>query len=288
MITAQSAQAAHPAAVEDFRFDALGANDAAIVETFAVPRYLAWFGELALEMLLVSEAARVAHLGCRTGYPDLEILKRIPRTALVGVDGSEPALDLARNKAAAAGITALEYQLATGLPTGLPAEQFSHALCLHPRADRLGRVALFGEMQRLLYRGGQALLALPLSSSFRELTDLLAEYALKYDDSTLSDALEHASTERITIEGLALELEQAGLGDVDFEVRQRSLRFDSGRALVEDPATRFFILPELEGWLGAVDLTEPSRYFVEAIDKYWSEDPIELGVTLVAVSARKG
>lgn len=287
MISAQSALHPHAVTAEDYRFDALGANDAAIVETFAVPRYLSWFGELALEMLLVSEAARVAHLGCRTGHPDLEWLRHIPQTELIGVDASEPALDLARNKAAAAGASQLQYQLAQGVPTGLPAEQFSHVLSVHPRADVVGRSALFGEMHRLLYRGGQALVALPLSSSFRELIDLLAEYALKYDDTALSKALERASLERVTVENLAAELEAAGLTDVDFEVRQKALRFDSGRALVEDPATRFFILPEIETWLGAVDLSEASRYFVDAIDKYWSEDPVELSVTLAAISARK-
>lgn len=272
---------------EDFRFDALGPNEAAIVETFAVPRYLGWYGELALELLLVSQAARVVHLGCRTGHPDLEFLRLIPDTELIGVDASEPALDLARNKAAAAGASRLDYRLESGVPTTLPSEQFSHALALHPRADALGRAALFGEMHRLLYRGGQALAALPLSSSFRELFDLLAEYALKYDDMGLSKALERASLERVTVESLAAEVEAAGLVDVDFEVRQKGLRFDSGRALIEDPAARFFVLPELESWLGGIDLTEASRYFVDAIDKYWSEDPIELGVTLVAISARK-
>lgn len=287
MMTAETAPAEPMGAVDEFRFDALGANDAAIVETFAVPRYLSWYGELCLEMLLVSEAARVAHLGCRTGYPDLELLQRIPRTELVGVDGSEPALDLARNKAAAAGVTSLEYRLAVGLPTVLESEQFSHTLCLHPRADQEARAALFAEARRLLYRGGQGLFAMPLSSSFRELTDLLHEYALKYDDSAMNQALEAAAAARVTVETLAQELEEAGLVDVDFEVRSKSLRFDSGRAFIEDPATRFFILPELETWLGSIDLSDASRYFVEAIDKYWSEDPIEIGVTLVAVSARK-
>ena len=59
-----------------FVFETLGANDAAIVDTFAVPRYLSWFGDLLLEIVLVGESARVAHLGCRTGYPDLEVVER--------------------------------------------------------------------------------------------------------------------------------------------------------------------------------------------------------------------
>jgi SAM-dependent methyltransferase len=269
-----------------FVFESLGANDAAIVETFAVPRYLSWFGEVLLEILLVGESGRVAHLGCRTGYPDVELLERMPNTTLVGVEGGEAALGLARSKAAPFA-DRIEYVLAECLPTSLPSGQFSHVLCLHPRADRDARLELFTEMRRLLYRGGQALIALPLSSSFRELIDLLKEYALKYDDAALSKALEAAFAERLTVETLAAELEEVGLVDVDFEVRQKTVCFDSGRALVEDPVTRFFILPELQAWLGSDDLSEPARYFVEAVDKYWSEELLEVGVNIVAVSARR-
>ncbi len=277
----------NPGEGSPFVFETLGANDAAIVDTFAVPRYLSWFGDLLLEIVLVGESARVAHLGCRTGYPDLDVVERMPNSTLMGIDGSAAALDLARTKIAAAGAGNIEYGVEASVPTNLPDQQFSHVFSLHPRADREGRMALFREMRRLLYRGGQALVALPLSSSYRELVDLLREYALKYDDTALSKALEAAFAERLTVESLAEELEEAGFVDIDFEIRQKNISFDSGRALVEDPVTRFFILPELEAWLGIEDLSEPARYFVESVDKYWSEEMLEVGVSIVAVSARR-
>lgn len=276
-----------PGAAGSFVFETLGENDAAIVDTFAVPRYLSWFGELLLEIVLVGQSARVAHLGCRTGYPDVQVLERMPNTTLMGVDGATAVLDLARGKVQGAAAGSIDYLVESGIPTQLPDGQFSHVFCLHPRADREGRLLLFQEMRRLLYRGGQALVALPLSSSYRELFDLLREYALKFDDTALSKSLEAAFAERITVESIAEELEEAGLVDVDFEVRQKTISFDSGRALVEDPVTRFFILPEIQAWLGTEDLTEPARYFVESVDKYWSEEMLEVGVSVVAVSARR-
>ena len=54
-----------------FPTEKLSPADAAILETFVVPRYLSLFGELVQQMLLVGESARIIHLGCRTGYPDL-------------------------------------------------------------------------------------------------------------------------------------------------------------------------------------------------------------------------
>ncbi len=265
----------------------LGPNEAAIVETFVVPRYLCWFGELVTEMLLVSESARVAHLGCRTGHPDAELLAKMPNTVLVGLDPSEAALDLARNKAAALGAAHVEYRLQSGLPSDLPSEQFSHVVSLHPTGDRTRRGQLFAEFSRLLYRGGQALTALPVSGSFTEIIDLFREYALKSDDGALHRAIEASHARRLTIESLAEELEEAGLADIDFEIRSQTLGFDTGRSLVEDPVTRFCILPEIAAWLGVSDLAQATNYLVEAVDKYWSEDRFEVSVNVVAVSARK-
>src|ERR1700710_1810782 len=85
--------------------------DAAILETFVVPRYLSLFGDLMLEMILVGDSARIAHLGCRTGFPDLKLYERLDGVDIVGVDSSLPALELARNKAAVLGDVSVAYPL---------------------------------------------------------------------------------------------------------------------------------------------------------------------------------
>ena len=126
-------------------------------------------------------AARIAHLGCRTGWPDREVFELIDTCAVIGVDASIAAIELARNKAATLRDLDLDYQVATGYPTELGSESFSHAMCLHPIGTELDRRDLFGEMERLLYRGGQALVSLPLRGSFQEISDLFREYALKHD-----------------------------------------------------------------------------------------------------------
>jgi hypothetical protein len=61
-------------------------------------------------MLLVGEAARIVHLGCRTGYPDLKIYEHSDGPDMVGVDVSLPALELARNKAHVMGGVHIEYR----------------------------------------------------------------------------------------------------------------------------------------------------------------------------------
>ncbi len=265
----------------------LSPADAAILETFVVPRYLSLFGDLMLEMILVGETARVAHLGCRTGYPDLKLYERVDGVDIVGVDSSLPALELARNKAAVLGDVPIEYRIAESLPLDLDEGIFTHAFAIHPISGPKDRVALFKEMNRLLCEGGQALVALPLRGSFQEIADLFREYGLKHDDSDFSKAIESALVGRPSIEALSEELEDAGLEDIDVEIRQTQLTFDSGRAFVEDPVSRLLIIPEVRTWLAVNDLQKPLEYVRDAIDKYWSEGKLELSLNVGCASARK-
>lgn len=267
--------------------EALSPADAAIVETFVVPRYLSLFGEVALEMLLGDGQAHLAHIGCRTGYPDRELRKHFSALSLVGIDGSAPALELARNKVAVLGEVGIEYREVAELPSPLRALSFSHALSLCPMGTSDDRAELFNEMAGLLYTGGQALVAMPLRGSFQEIGDLWKEYALKVDDGEFGKRVDEAWLARPTLESLSEELENAGLDDVDVEVRPTTLVFDSGRAFVEDPVTRLLVLPDVGRQLGGIDLKKPLDYLRDAIDRYFSEGRFELTVNVGCASARK-
>ena len=232
-------------------------------------------------MLLAGGAARIAHLNCRTGYPDLEIYERIDQAEIVGFDRSFPALELARNKATVRGATAIEYRVDEE-EAEVEAGQFTHVITLHPVLTTDERMTLFKEIRRLLCPGGQALIATPLRGSFQEVLDLYREYALKYDDSEFSKAVEYAVATRPTIESLSDELETVGMDDIDVEIRSTTLPFDSGRAFVEDPVNRLLILPELRASLGVQDINKPLDYVRDAIDKYWSESSSSSASTSVA------
>ncbi len=258
------------------------------METFAVPRYLSLLGDLALEMLLAGDGARVAHLGCRTGYPDRHLCEKVDGCTVVGIDPSLPALELARNKAAIRASADLKYLVATEYPTELDAEGFSHALSLHPLGGAGERAKLFAEMFRLLYSGGQALVGMPLRGSFQEISDLFREYSLKFDEGSFGQATDTAANERPTLESLSEELEDVGFDDIDVEIRQTSLTFDSGRAFAEDPVTRLLVVPDLAATMGVEDLTKPLGYVRDAIDKYWSEAKFDLTINVGCASARKG
>jgi ubiquinone/menaquinone biosynthesis C-methylase UbiE len=265
----------------------VGPAEAAIVETFVVPRYLSLFGELAVEMMADSDEAQVVHIYCGTGYPDRGIVLKLPGAHIVGVDASAAALELARAKAATMPTMVSDYRLAEDLPTSLPSAAFSHALSLHSLASADHRHKVLAELARLLAPHGQAIVALPLRGSFQELADLLREYALKADDAEVGRAVEAAAVGRPTVETLGTELQEAGFDFVDVTLRPATLGFQSGRDFFEDPIARLFVLPELRQTLGLRDLDPALAYVRSAIDKYWSDSMFELSVVVGCATGRR-
>lgn len=259
-------------------------NEAAVVDTFVVPSYLRFFWEAAQDLLLVGEAARVAQLGSLTGYPVMQLLKRMPNTTGVGIEQSDACVALASQKIPKA---LFEYIANDPTESGLPAQSFSHVLLLHPQGGADERARLFKEASRLLYSGGQAIISLPLSRSFPEILDLIEEFALKYDDVGITRAMELAAAERVTVESVSEELEAAGFSDIDFEIHNDVIGYDSGRAFLEDPSVRYFIAPQVEAWLDQLDLGSAMEYVGRAIDKYWSDTRMEMGISVAAFSARR-
>ena len=265
----------------------MGPSDAAVLETFVVPRYLSLFGEAALEMFLSSSAAAVVHLGCRTGYPDELIADRLSSGSIVGLDPSPPAIELARTKGALIPSVSTDYEVFTTYPTALTPRSFTHGLSLHPSIVLEERQALVAEMARLIVPRGQVLLSMPMRGSFQEIIDLLREYSLKYDLGDIGKATEIASLARPTVEGITGELHAAGFEEVDVDLRPMSLTFQSGRDLMEDPIMRLLVLPEIWATLGIPDIASPMAYVEEAINKYWSEEAFELTVNVGCASGRR-
>jgi SAM-dependent methyltransferase len=268
--------------------ESLEAADAAVFETFVVPRYMRPFGELAVSMLAPGEEAQVAHLDCRTGYPDLQVIQSLPGSHLFGCDVSASAVELARAKAATTPGLVADYRVSKGpWPAPFPEGAFSHVLTLHPFTRAEARPAMFAELSRLLAPHGQALLAMPLRGSFTELADLLREYALKNEADPLSDAVDRASHGRPTAEALGAELETAGFDFVDVEMRTTVLEWRSGRDFYEDPVSRLVLFPEFRALLGMEDLGPAWEYVRDAVDKYWSDSTFELTVHVGCASGRR-
>ena len=265
----------------------LGPAEAAIFETYVVPKYLHLFGELLLEHVVEGEEAQVLHLNCRTGYPDRGVAMRLPGAYIYGVDSSVAAVELARAKAGAMAGFVGDYRVADPLKVPFPDAAFSHVYTLHPFGAPDERSALLAEMARVTAPGGQALISLPLRGSFQELVDLLREYALKHDAPHVATGVESAVMLRPTLDTLEAEMTQAGFRYVELDTHDTVLTFRSAREFLEDPTMRLLLFPEFQYQLGLADVTAPFDYVHDAIDRYWSETPFELTVEVGLVAGRK-
>jgi SAM-dependent methyltransferase len=267
----------------------LAQNELDVFENSIVPRYLSFFGTLAIDMLFPIPQGHVAHIGCRTGYPDGIIADKMPNSSLIGVDASGPAIEFARTKASLLSAMQANYSISDALPTLLADESFTHALSLHPLCDAAGRAELLAELRRVLIPGGQAILALPLRGSFPEINDMIREYALRQDHAELAKAVDTAAASRPTIETVAEEFENAGLTEVDVDVQLIAVSFNDGREFLEDPISRLLVFPDTAELLRLdEDLAGPClKYVNEAISKYWSEGIFELTVNVGCASGRR-
>jgi ubiquinone/menaquinone biosynthesis C-methylase UbiE len=267
----------------------LSAAEAAAFEDSVVPRYLSFFGGLVADMLFPCPSARIAHLACRTGYPDPLIAEKVPQSILWGVDGSGPAIEVARSKATLFTDVQTTYVVDEALPTQLHEAAFTHAYTVHPITDAEGRAALLGELRRVLVPGGQALLALPLRGSFPEINDMVREFALRQDLTELGKAVDAAAASRPTIETVSEEFENAGLTEVDVDVQLIAVSFNDGREFLDDPIARLMVFPEMRVLLALdKDLAAACfKYVNDAIAKYWSEGVFELTVNVGCASGRR-
>jgi SAM-dependent methyltransferase len=268
----------------------LTAAEAAVFEESVVPRYLSFFGGLVAEMLIQSPSAQIAHIACRTGYPDPVVAEKMAPCAILGVDPSAAALDVARAKATLFTDVATSYIADEGVPSQQLAEaSFSHVYAVHPICDAEGRAALLQEMRRVLVPGGQALLSLPLRGSFPEINDMVREFALRQDLTELGKAVDAAAASRPTIETVSEEFENAGLTDVDVDVQLIAVSFNNGREFLDDPIARLMVFPEMRLLLALEKAAADAcfKYVGDAISKYWSEGVFELTVNVGCASARK-
>ena len=269
--------------------DELGHSDAAILETFVVPRYLKLFGDAVLESILPADGAKLIHIGCRTGYPETEVASRLRMANLVGLDASIRAVELARTKAQVIPLpTRVDHIV--GDPFAVPYEDqsFSHALALCPSIPGHDtRLKMFAEMARLVAPSGQILIGMPMRGSFQEILDLFREHALKNDAGEIARATDTAALVRPNAESITEELEAAGFEDIDVEVQRCTLPFKGGRDFFEDPITRLMILPDIASHFSGVDLTKAWKYTREAIDRYWAESDFDLSIVVGCVSGRR-
>jgi ubiquinone/menaquinone biosynthesis C-methylase UbiE len=245
-----------------------------------VPLWSQRFGRMLLRGLTVPPKAMVLDWGCGTGYPSLEILKRMDRGRIIAIDPSPALLDVARTKAG--DLAGKRIFFRTENPTGklafaddvydLVVSNVAITLLDDPRAG-------IAEFCRVTTPGGRVVVTLPLAGTYREFYDIYREVLTKSDKHEMLERLETHILRLPGPDQAGRWLEQAGMTDVELEVEEFSLLFRSSREFFFAPVIEFGPLSKWKEVAGrGQEMQEVFWNIKEAIDAYFSSRAFEITV----------
>jgi len=213
---------------------------AKIYDAEVVPIWSRRFGRMMLRELTVPNKAMVLDVNCGSGYPSLEILKRMDEQGrIIAIDSSSPLLDEARTKAGKLSGKRIFFRSESTLPKLPFAEEVYDLVVANAGLQQLDDPEpAVRECARVTKVGGQVIATYPLAGTFGEFYDLFREVLIKGDYKDALDRLDAYLTRYPPLEQAVAWFEDAGLGDVQTEFESFTLLFKSSR--------EFFFAPMIE------------------------------------------
>jgi ubiquinone/menaquinone biosynthesis C-methylase UbiE len=247
---------------------------ARVYDEEVLPIWSARFGAMILRDLPLPPRATVLDVGCGTGYPALEILRRLDDGGrIIAIDPAAPLLDVARRKAAALAGKRIFFRT-EGLSPRLPFAAEVYDLVV--ANEVLGEVdepkAAVAEFARVCKIGGRVVVSLPLAGTWAEFHDIYREVLIKHDRHETLARLEEHIARLPDAETAAGWFDDAGMADVTIEVDQFHLLFRSSREFFFAPVIEYgplVVWKELAG--RGEEMQDVFWYIKEALDRYFGD-----------------
>lgn len=265
------------------------ANEALQYEAVVVPRYSGRFAQLIVDDIPAGTRATVLDVGCGTGTPTFEVLRRLSEGGrVIAVDPDQALIDLARRRASAdPDGRRLFFKCEAADELHFGDEVFDYVVGNLVLGELDGSAAL-PEMRRVLVPGGRLLLTQAMSGTFEEALDILREISVKNERGSLGQRVETVAQKYPTRLELTRLAEATGFADV--RVREDSFRlsFRNARELFQDPLLRMIGIPEWR-WIagfeaGGEKILEQMEHTLET---YFGGGPLSLTVNAGLLTARR-
>jgi ubiquinone/menaquinone biosynthesis C-methylase UbiE len=227
-----------------------------------------------LRNLRVPERGQVLEISCGTGWPTVEILRRMGDGArLIAIDASSAMLDVARKKIQALGPLGKKgvfFRTESPLPRLSFANDVYDLVVCNLGLDEMPSIeSALADFARVTKMGGEVRCSLPLAGSFQEFFDIYREVLTKHDKHEALERLDAHIAKYPTADDLHAAMKDASLqGSVDID--EFSLLFKSSREFFFAPVVEYGPLPawkEIAG--GGQELQDVFWYIKEAIDAYF-------------------
>jgi ubiquinone/menaquinone biosynthesis C-methylase UbiE len=241
------------------------------------------FGRMMLRDLVLPPRPMVLDVGCGTGYPALEILRKMDEQGrIIAIDASSPMLDEARLKAGPLSGKRIFFRSENALPRlSFADDVYDLVVCNAGLQEYDDPEAVVRDFARVTKPGGQVIVTLPLAGTWQEFFDIFREVLIKHDRTDAVDQLDAYLVRYPPLEQAEAWLEDAGLDDVTSAFEEFTLLFKSGREFFFAPVIEFGPLAEWKALAGKGEAMQKIFWDCkEAIDAYFKDRPF--GVTVIA------
>ena len=239
------------------------------------------FGRMLLRGLAVPAKAMVLDVACGTGYPSLELLRRMDaQSRLIALDPIGPLLDVARKKAGELAGKRVFFRSEPAVAKLAFADDVYDLVVSNLGLLRIDDPPLaLRELARVAKPGGRVVVTLPLAGTYGEFYDIYREVLTKGDREEVLRRLEQHVARIPDADEMLAWLERAGLEQIEVEVEEFTLLFKSSREFFFAPVIEFGPLAEWKDVAGkGPEMQEIFWHIKEAIDAYFGNRAFEITV----------
>ncbi len=250
------------------------------------------FGKMLLRNLSVPERGQVLDISCGTGYPTIEILRRMSEgSRLIAIDASSAMLDVARRKVADLGPLGKKgvfFRTESALPKLSFADDVYDLVVCNLGLDEMPNLEqAVRDFARVAKRGGEVRCTLALAGTFQEFHDLYREVLIKHDKHEALERLERHLERYPTVDRLESVMTTAQL-DGALEIEEFTLLFKSSREFFFAPVIEYGPLNEWKEIAGSgQEMQDVFWYIKEAIDAYFDGRPFQVTVKAGCMIGKK-
>jgi len=265
---------------------------AQIYDDEIAPVWGARFGKMLLRNLSVPQKGQVLDISCGTGYPTIEILRRMSEgSRLIAIDASSAMLDVARRKVAdmgPLGKRGVFFRTESAVPKlSFADEVYDLVVCNLGLGEMPSVEVALRDFARVAKTGGEVRCTLPLAGSFEEFHDLYREVLIKHDRHEAQGRLEQHIARYPSAEHVERCMQAANLeGGLEYE--EFSLLFKSSREFFYAPVIEYGPLADWKDIAGSgQEMQDVFWYIKEAIDAYFDGRPFQITVKAGCLIGRK-
>jgi ubiquinone/menaquinone biosynthesis C-methylase UbiE len=263
---------------------------AKIYDAEILPLWSQRFGKMLLRELSLPPKAMVLDVGCGTGYPSLEILRKMDdQGRIIAIDPSSPMLDEARVKAGALAGKRIFFRSESAVPKlAFTDDVYDLVVCNAGLQEFDDPEKAIADFARVCKPSGRVAVTLPLAGTYGEFFDIFREVLVKQDRQDAIDKLDAYLTRYPPLEQAVGWFEDGGLTDVQSSFETFTLLFKSAREFFFAPLIEYGPLSEWKAIAGKGQQMQSVFWECKAaIDSYFTGRSFAVTVVAGCVRGRK-